>query len=79
MDGFDFPVRYNVTEFQMTFNTGGDGQAPLVSRGARFTPEMISQIQRLRRGNKVYIECIRAKGPDGDKAVQNPQMIFTIQ
>ena len=79
MDGFDFPVRYNVTEFQMTFNTGGDGQAPLVSRGARFTPEMISQIQRLRRGNKVYIEGIRAKGPDGDKSVQNPQMIFTIQ
>ncbi|MBP1644708.1 MAG: hypothetical protein H6Q16_283 [Bacteroidetes bacterium] len=79
MDGFDFPVKYNVTEFQMTFNTGGDGQAPLVSRGARFTPEMISQIQRLRRGNKVYIEGIRAKGPDGDKSVQNPQMIFTMQ
>ncbi|MDD2530188.1 MAG: gliding motility protein GldM [Bacteroidales bacterium] len=79
MEGFDFPVRYNVTEFQMTFNTGGDGQAPLVSRGARFTPEMINQIQRLRRGNKVYIEGIRAKGPDGDKSVQNPQMIFTIQ
>ena len=79
MEGFDFPVRYNVSEFQMTFNTGGDGQAPLVSRGARFTPEMISQIQRLRRGNKVYIEGIRAKGPDGDKSVQNPQMIFAIQ
>lgn len=79
MDGFDFPVKYNVTEFQMTFNTGGDAQAPLTSRGARFTPEMLAQIQRLRRGNKVYIEYIRAKGPDGEKAVQNPQMIFRIQ
>jgi gliding motility-associated protein GldM len=79
MDGFDFPVRYNVTEFQMTFNTGGDAQAPLTSRGSRFTPEMIAQIQRLRRGNKVYIEYIRAKGPDGEKSVQNPQMIFRIQ
>ncbi|MBP6428825.1 MAG: gliding motility protein GldM [Bacteroidales bacterium] len=79
MDGFDFPVRYDVVEFQMTFNTGGDGQAPLVARGSRFTPEMISQIQRLRRGNKVYIEGIRAKGPDGEKSVQNPQMIFVIQ
>ena len=79
MEGFDFPVRYDVVEFQMTFNTGGDGQAALVSRGSRFTPEMISQLQRLRRGNKVYIEGIRAKGPDGEKSVQNPQMIFTIQ
>lgn len=79
MEGFDFPVRYDVVEFQMTFNTGGDGQAPLVARGSRFTPEMINQIQRLRRGNKVYIEGIRAKGPDGEKSVQNPQMIFTIQ
>ena len=79
MEGFDFDVRFNVTEFQMTFNTGGDGQAALVSRSDRFTPEMLAQIQRLRRGNKVYIEGIRAKGPDGEKNVQNPQMIFRIQ
>lgn len=79
MEGFDFPVTYTVTEFQMTFNTGGDGQAPLTARGNRFTPEMLAQINRLRRGNKVYIEGIRAKGPDGEKSVANPQMIFTIQ
>lgn len=79
MEGFDFPVTYQVTEFTMTFNTGGDGQAPLVARGSRFTPEMLAQINRLRRGHKVYIEGIRAKGPDGEKAVANPQMIFTIQ
>lgn len=79
MEGFDFPVTYIVTEFQMTFNTGGDAQAPLVARGNRFTPEMLAQINRLRRGNKVYIEGIRAKGPDGERAVANSQMIFTIQ
>ena len=79
MEGFDFPVTYNVTEYQMTFNTGGDGQAPLIGKGPNFTPEMKAQIQRLRRGNKVYIEYIRAKGPDGEKSVQNPQMIFVIQ
>jgi gliding motility-associated protein GldM len=79
MEGFDFPVTYNVTGFTMSFNTGGDGQAPLISRGAGFTPEMVAQIKRLRRGNKVYIEEIRAKGPDGEKSVSNPQMIFTIQ
>lgn len=79
MEGFDFPVTYQVTEFTMTFNTGGDGQAPLIARGSRFSPEMLAQINRLRRGHKVYIEGIRAKGPDGEKSVANSQMIFTIQ
>ncbi len=79
MEGFDFPVTYMVTSFTMSFNTGGDAQAPLQATGSQFTAEMKAKISKLRRGNKVYIENIRAKGPDGEKAVSNPQMIFTIQ
>lgn len=79
MEGFDFPVRYTVTSFTMAFNTGGDAHAPIQATGSQFTAEMKAQLAKLRRGNKVYIENIRAKGPDGEKAVGNPQMIFTIQ
>ena len=79
MEGFDFPVTYNVTSFTMAFNTGGDAQAPIQATGSQFTAEMKAKLAKLRRGNKVYIENIRAKGPDGEKAVGNPQMIFTIQ
>ncbi len=79
MEGFDFPVTYTVTSFTMAFNTGGDAQAPIQATGSQFTAEMKAKIGKLRRGNKVYIENIRAKGPDGEKAVSNPQMIFTIQ
>ncbi len=79
MEGFDFPVRYTVTSFVMSFNTGGDAEAPIQSNSSRFTPEMLAKIQKLRRGNKIYIENIRAKGPDGEKNVSNSQMIFTIQ
>ena len=79
MEGFDFPVRYTVTSFTMAFNTGGDAQAPIQATGSQFTAEMKAKLAKLRRGNKVYIENIRAKGPDGEKAVGNPQMIFTIQ
>ncbi len=79
MEGFDFPVKYTVTSFTMAFNTGGDAQAPIQATGSQFTAEMKAKLSKLRRGNKVYIENIRAKGPDGEKAVGNPQMIFTIQ
>lgn len=79
MEGFDFPVKYNVTSFSMSFNTGGDAQAPIQATGSQFNVEMKAKLSKLRRGNKVYIENIRAKGPDGEKAVSNPQMIFTIQ
>ena len=79
MEGFDFPVKYNVTSFSMSFNTGGDAQAPIQATGSQFNAEMKAKLSKLRRGNKVYIENIRAKGPDGEKAVSNPQMIFTIQ
>lgn len=79
MEGFDFPVRYNVVSFEMTFNTGGDGMAPMQATNGRFTSDMRAQIGRLRRGNKVYIDKIRVKGPDGEKSVQNASMIFRIQ
>lgn len=79
MEGFDFPVTYTVESYSMGFNTGGDAQADLNGRGNKFTPEMIARIQRLRRGNKVYISDIRVKGPDGVKAASNPSMTFTIQ
>lgn len=79
MEGFDFPVTYSVDSYEMEFNTGGDAQAALIGKGNRFTPEMVAKIQRLRRGNKVYISNIRVKGPDGIKAASNPSMTFTIQ
>ena len=79
MEGFDFPVTYSVVEYDMSFTTGGDAQAPLQGKGGRFSSEMTSKIQKLRRGNKVFIDNIRVKGPDGVKAASNPSMVFTIQ
>ncbi|MBQ9253502.1 MAG: gliding motility protein GldM [Bacteroidales bacterium] len=79
MEGFDFPVTYTVTSYKMTFGTGGDAEVPLQGRGSQFSAEMTSKINKLRRGNKVYIEEIRVKGPDGEKAASNPTIVFTIQ
>lgn len=79
MEGFDFPVTYQVISYKVTFGTGGDAEVPLQGRGSQFTPEMTAKINKLRRGNKVYIEEIRVKGPDGEKAASNPTIVFTIQ
>ena len=79
VEGFDFPVTYTVTSYEMSFVTGGDMKAPLRGTGNKFTPEMTNQISKLRRGNKINIENIRVKGPDGEKSASNNQMVFTIQ
>ncbi|MBP3254563.1 MAG: gliding motility protein GldM [Bacteroidales bacterium] len=79
MEGFDFPVTYTVDSYKMEFGTGGDAQPAIEGRGSRFTPDMIAKINKLRRGNKIYISDIRVKGPDGIKAASNPSMTFTIQ
>lgn len=79
MEGFDFPVTYNVVSYQISFNTGGDAEAPIQVSGSRFNDAIRSKMSRLRRGNRVYIDNIRVKGPDGEKAPANPSMNFTIQ
>ncbi|MDD3668648.1 MAG: GldM family protein [Bacteroidales bacterium] len=80
VEDFDFPVEYNINYFYMTFNTGTNGEAPLISKSNKFTPEMIEKIKTLKKGDKIYIEAIKATGDDSKEVkVANPQMIFTIK
>ncbi|MFV0599870.1 MAG: GldM family protein [Bacteroidales bacterium] len=80
VEGFDFPVEYNINYFMMTFNTGTNGEAPLISKSNKFTPEMIEKIKTLQKGDKIYIEGIHAIGDENKEVkVANPVMIFTIK
>lgn len=79
MTGFDFPVTYTVTNYKISFITGGEGSIPIQGRGNAFTPEITNQIQKLRRGNRIVVEELRVKGPDGERAPSNQTMVFTIQ
>ena len=64
----------------MTFNTSKNTEAPLISKSNKFTPEMIEKIKTLKKGDKIYIEAIKATGDDSKEVkVANPQMIFTIK
>lgn len=78
VEDFDFPVKYKVIYFMMAFLSDKD-QAPLISKDERFTKEMIEKIKSLKKGEKFVIEAIRVKGPDGEKQVSNPAIIYTIK
>ncbi|MDR1847610.1 MAG: gliding motility protein GldM [Bacteroidales bacterium] len=79
VDGFDFPVRFVTTSFKMQVAAGGDSEAPMISNGPNFTTEMLNRINKLRRGNKVFFEEIRAKGPAGEMRPSNESIVLTIK
>ena len=63
MDNFDFELYFTITSFTFTINVAGD----LISKtatGGRFTPEMIKLINGANRGQRIFIEDIKAVGPD---------------
>lgn len=64
MENFDFDLKFTVTSFKLTMIVGG---TPIekVARGNRVTGDMKTMLKKAKRGQKVYIENIRAKGPDG--------------
>lgn len=64
MENFDFDLKFAVTQFKLTMIVGG---TPIekMSKGNRVTGEMKTMLSKAKRGQKIYIEDIRAKGPDG--------------
>lgn len=64
MDGFEFEAYFNITSFTLTMSQAGD-LVSLTSNSSKFTPEMLSKLNKSIKGQRVYIEDIKAKGPDG--------------
>lgn len=63
LEGFDFDLRYNVTEFRISWNEKGFERF-LDSRTNLLTAEQKQALNTLTRGKKLYIENIKAVGPD---------------
>ncbi len=64
MENFDFDLTFRVTAFELSMNVGGDF-VTMQTTGNRLSPEMANRIQSAKRNTKVYIEEIKAVGPDG--------------
>lgn len=64
LENFDFDLKFNVIGFTVSANIGGFTQ-DASSTSSRFTPEQLNLFNKVQKGKKVYIENVRAKGPDG--------------
>lgn len=64
MKDFDFDLKFKITGFTISTIVKGFTQDK-TSRSDSFTNDQIQLLKKLRRKQKVYIEDIRAVGPDG--------------
>ena len=64
MENFDFDLKFNVIEFTVSATINGF-VSDASTRGTRFSGQQKGIIKRVGRGQKIYIEGIRAVGPDG--------------
>ncbi len=64
MDNFDFDLKFKITGFTVSTIVKGF-TVDQESRSDVFTREQIDMFRNLKRSQKVYIEDIRAVGPDG--------------
>ena len=62
---FVFEVEYEVVSFQVAFQGAGGIWSTLPSTSERFTTEQLQLFQRLKTGQRIMIERVRATGPDG--------------
>ncbi len=64
MENFDFDLKFTVTEFTVSATIQGFTRE-FTSKSNRFTQEQKNLIGNLNRGQNVYIQDIKAVGPDG--------------
>ena len=64
LEDFDFQLPpLKITSF--AFNVSGSGMTEIQGRGNKLTPDMVSRIKNARRGQKIYIDDVVVKTPDG--------------
>ena len=63
MENFDFDLQFRITSFDLSMNMQGDFITKSAS-GNRLTAEMASMLKSAKKGTKIYIEEVKAVGPD---------------
>ncbi len=64
MVDFDFDLKFEIVGYKLTMIVGG---TPIekVSNGAALTGDMKEMLTKAKPGQKIFIEAIKARGPDG--------------
>ncbi len=64
LDNFDFDMKFQIVSFKVSATVKGFTEDQ-ESKSAAFTPQQKALINKVPAGGKIYIEEIKAKGPDG--------------
>lgn len=64
MEGFDFDLKYEVVSYVVSTVVNGS-VVDANATGNRLPAQALSVFPKLKSGNKVYIESVKVKGPDG--------------
>ena len=71
---FDFDLRFTVTEFTLSFDDKGFNNSE-TSTSNRITDKQRTLLNQLTRGKKLYVEKVKAIGPDKKERTLNPVII----
>ncbi len=64
MENFDFDLQFKITSFDLSMNMQGDFITKSTN-GNRLSAEMATMLKSAKKGTKIYIEEVKAVGPDG--------------
>lgn len=64
-EDFEFELNFEITKFDFVATQRGGDMFTRQGTGNRLTSEMLTFIRNSRRGDKIWLENIYAKGPDG--------------
>ncbi|MBI2271713.1 MAG: gliding motility protein GldM [Bacteroidetes bacterium] len=64
LENFDFDLKFDIKSFDITMSAGG-GIATASSNSNRITSEQANLLKNAKTGTRVFIENVRAMGPDG--------------
>lgn len=73
-EDFDFDLNFEITSFTFIGVRGGD-ITDLQSNSNRLSPEMTRFIENSKRGQRIWLENIMAKGPDGNRKLGTISLI----
>jgi gliding motility-associated protein GldM len=80
LDNFDFNLFFKIISFKMTIIPRGKDLLEYEATGNQLSQQMRDAIAKLRTGDKVYIEYIKARMDKGDQTVRSLGSLgFTIQ
>lgn len=76
LENFDFDLKFEIVSFIVSANIKGYNEEARGS-GFKFSSEQLNLMRKVETGKKLYIESIKAKGPDG--SVRDlPSIVFKL-